>query len=194
MCSTPAIEPPLCSVFGTSRCQEDLVKEQCPTMCGAAAIVGCPVSQGFFNLPGKNKCYKHLHDKFRTGDEARSTCKSEGLELARVEDGIAIALRKYITQNIKSDSGTFIGGRGDWTSTVRWERDQVPVETNNPLWAPGNPAGYTSRDHCMFLKTWGLDLLANPDRPYGSYDCSHSFYALCEVVRERTTFDERIGG
>ncbi|CAL4219392.1 unnamed protein product [Meganyctiphanes norvegica] len=64
-------------------------------------VDACPASQGFFTIPGGDGCFKTFVDQPRTWAEADDKCKSEGLALAEPDDTIAVALRKYIVENIE---------------------------------------------------------------------------------------------
>jgi len=147
--------------------------------CGST---GCP--DGFFQVPGSNKCYKYFDDKKRTWDEANTYCQAEGLVLAMTDNNNEIALRNYIVDTLYVPGGyyyTWLGAKADGSVFV-WE------QTGTSTIPAGSPRFYYESPRlgkCLALYSRHAAPRLYPEETFYSYDCDNSGYGkytLCEKV------------
>jgi len=145
--------------------------------CGST---GCP--DGFFQVPGSNKCYKFFDDEVRTWDEADQKCQAEGLVLA-MTDNNEMTLRNYIIDHFYGSGGdmyTWLGAKGDGSAFV-WEQTGTSIPADSPLWYNHNPV----IGKCLALYANHHNARNYPAEALHSNSCSsqwYRFYTLCEKV------------
>ncbi|CAL4059393.1 unnamed protein product, partial [Meganyctiphanes norvegica] len=180
---------------GGQQCDGDKTQEDnCNTEPCPIDDDECPVSEGFFKVPGGEHCYKFFDDEPRSWPEADTKCKSEGLALAEPADDIVLALRRYIVDHrLGSESGkvfggffpilfTRVGGRYDGSRTFRFVRNQAePLQANNTLWGSEEPyPDNLNENGCLYLVTNIYFMSEEPNTAYRTSSCDWGCWTLCE--------------
>ncbi|CAL4148553.1 unnamed protein product, partial [Meganyctiphanes norvegica] len=133
-----------------------------------------------------HQCFKLYIDSEISWSAARNKCLSNGLELAKPYD--AVALRHYIMERYGLNDEIWVGGYGDGSKIV-WQRDVKQLRSGNPLWMSGHPSSY-STTYCLSLETTASYWKSYPKQPYSTQPCSHGEFPLCELIDEATNCPE----
>jgi len=144
--------------------------------CGST---GCP--DGFFQVPGSDRCYQFFDDEVRTWDEAEQKCQAEGSVLA-MTDNNEMALRNYIVDNFYGTSGnmpTWLGAKSDGANVV-WEQTGTSIPNDSSLWGIG---AFPGPNRCLVLITNQYGPQYNPTRPFFITPCTEQRNTLCEKVQ-----------
>ncbi|CAL4185579.1 unnamed protein product, partial [Meganyctiphanes norvegica] len=134
----------------------------------------CPV--GFFMAGNSPQCFKLLLDREISWSSASSKCKSQGLDLAKPYD--AVALRSYILERYGLADEIWLDAQGNG-STIIWQQDGKQLSSSSPLWRY-TPS--TSTSNCLALHTSDSYWSSYPNQPYTMQSCTIPEYPLCELI------------
>ncbi|CAL4187631.1 unnamed protein product, partial [Meganyctiphanes norvegica] len=113
-------------------------------LMSSSGLDRCP--EGIFL---SNQCFTILGDRPSNWTEAKKRCQSQGLVLAEPSDNVVVPLRRLLLQGYGGTS-FWVNAQGN-LRTFMWPRANKALESDSPLWSPGQPGDRATPLHCLAL-------------------------------------------